>query len=155
MKASMLPFILLLTFLGGCAQVIATDSGPQVVNATTAKSLYQRDWELRGLNVDGRQVVMDLDARVSIRFEPTGQVSGIAAVNRYTGTYILSPEGTLSWGSPGIAATRKAGPPELMRIETDYLKGIGRVNVAILARHMLVLQSVDASTVLTFQEVGF
>ena len=47
------------------------------------------------------------------------------------------------------------GAPELMEKEQAYLRALGKTNVAILARHILVLQSDDASTVLTFGEAGY
>ena len=153
MKTVVLPLILLLACLSGCAHVTGTDSGPQVLDAQTAHRLYQRDWDLKGLTVEGRQIVVDVDTRITIRFAPHAQVAGLAAVNRYSGTYKLSTEGKLSWG--GVAATRNMGPPELMEKEQAYLRGLGKTNVAILARHILVLQSDDASTVLTFNEAEY
>ncbi len=149
----MLPSILLLACLSGCAHVTGSDSEPQVLDAQTAHRLYQRDWDLKGLTVEGRQVVMDVDTRITIRFAPGGQVAGLAAVNRFSGTYSLSTEGRLSWGR--FAATRSMGPPELMEKEQAYLRGLGKTNIAILARHVLVLQSDDAFTVLTFSEAGY
>jgi heat shock protein HslJ len=117
--------------------------------------LHQRDWDLKGLTVEGRQIVVDVDTRITIRFAPNGQVAGLAAVNRFSGTYSLNAEGRLSWGKAGFAATRMAGPPELMEKEQAYLRGLGKTNMAILARHILVLQGDDASTVLRFNEAGF
>lgn len=145
--------ILLLACLSGCAHVTGSDSEPQVVDAQTAHRLYQRDWDLKGLTVEGRQVVIDVETRIKIRFAPNGQVAGLAAVNRFSGAYGLSTEGKLSWGR--FAATRMMGPPELMEKEQAYLRGLSKTNVAILARHILVLQSDDASTVLTFSEAGY
>ena len=153
MKTAVLPLILLLACLSGCAHVTGTDSGPQVLDAQTAHRLYQRDWDLKGLTVEGRQVVIDVDTRITIRFAPDGQAAGLAAVNRFSGTYSLSAEGRLSWGR--FAATRMMGPPELMEKEQAYLRGLGKTNIAILAGHILVLQSDDASTVLTFNEAGY
>jgi heat shock protein HslJ len=150
-----LPLILLLACLSGCALVTGNDSEPQVLDAQTAPRLHQRDWELKGLTVEGRQIVVDVDTRITIRFASNGQVAGLAAVNRFSGTYSLSTEGRLSWGKAGFAATRMTGPPELMEKEQAYLRGLGKINVAILARHILVLQSDDASTVLRFNEAGF
>jgi heat shock protein HslJ len=152
---TVLPLILLLACLSGCANVTGSDSGPQVLDAQTAHRLYQRDWDLKGMTVEGRQIVVDVDTRITIRFAPNGQVAGLAAVNRFSGTYSLSTEGKLSWGKPGFAATRSMGPPELMEKEQAYLRGLGKTNVAILARHILVLQSDDASTVLMFNEAGY
>ena len=155
MKRTVLPLILLLASLSGCAYVTNTDGEPQVLDAQTANRLYQRNWDLKGLAVDGRQVVIDVDTRITIRFGPDGKVGGIAAVNRFGGDYSLSAEGRLVWGKAGFAATRMMGPPELMEKERAYLRGLGKTNVAILAGHVLVLQSDDASTVLRFNEAGF
>ena len=153
MKTTVLPLILLLACLSGCAHVTGNDSEPQVLDAQAAHRLYERNWDLKGLTVEGRQIVVDVDTRITIRFAPNGQVAGIAAVNRFSGTYSLSTEGRLSWGR--FAATRMMGPPELMEKEQAYLRALGKTNVAILARHILVLQSDDASTVLTFSEAGY
>ena len=155
MKIAVLPLILLLACLSGCAHVTGDDNKPQVLDAQTAHRLYQRDWDLKGLTVEGRQVVIDVDTRITIRFAPDGRVAGLAAVNRFSGAYSLSAEGKLNWGAAGFAATRGTGPPELMEKERSYLRGLGKTSIAILARHILVLQSDDASTVLTFGEAGF
>ena len=155
MKTNVLPLILLLAWLSGCAYVTNTDGEPQVLDAQTANRLYQRNWDLKGLTVDGRQVVIDVDTRITIRFGPDGKVGGIAAVNRFGGDYSLSAEGRLGWGKAGFAATRMMGPPELMEKEQAYLRGLGKTNIAILAGHILVLQSDDASTVLRFNEAGY
>ena len=154
MKLSKLPPILLLACLGGCAQLGGNDSAPQVLSASTAHSLHQRNWDLEGLTVEGRQIVMDVDARMTIRFDPAGEVGGLAGVNRYTGSYSVSAEGKLSWGKPGFAITRKTGLPEVMEKERIYLYALVKVDVAILAGRTLLLQSDDASTVLTFKESG-
>ena len=155
MKATVLPLILLLACLSGCAHVTGNDSEPQVLDAQTAPRLYQREWDLKGLAVEGRPIVVDVDTRITIRFAPGGKVGGLAAVNRFGGDYSLSAEGKLGWGIAGFAATRMMGPPELMEKEQAYLRALGKTNVAILARHILVLQSDDASTVLTFGEAGY
>ena len=155
MKKTVAPLILLLACLSVCARMTGSDSEPQVLDAQTAHRLYQRNWDLKELTVDGRQVVIDVDTRLTIRFAPDGQVAGLAAVNRFSGTYSLSTEGRLGWGRTGFSVTRNTGPPELMEKERAYLRGLGKTSNAILARHILVLQSDDASTVLTFGEVGY
>ena len=148
-----LSLVLLLACLGGCANMTADGGSPQALDAQTVQRLYQRDWDLKGLTVEGLQIIVDVDTRITIRFAPDGQVAGLAAVNRFSGTYSLSNEGKLSWGR--FTATRSMGPPELMEKEQAYLKGLGKTNVAILARHILVLQSDDTSTVLRFNEAGY
>jgi len=155
MKTSVPQLILVLALLGGCAGVLGNDSGPQVVNAASVERLYGRDWDLKGLTVDGRQTVMDVGATMTITFGPKGHVAGFGGVNRFTGAYKLSPEGKLTWGESGFATTRKMGPPEIMDKERDYLIGLSKVNVAIVAKHTLLLQSDDGSTVLSFDETGY
>ena len=154
MKLSILSVTVLFACLGGCAQLGGSTGAPQVVSAQTAQRLQQRGWDLEGMTIEGRQIVMDVDATMTVRFESTGQVGGVAGVNRYTGTYSLSAEGRLSWGSPAFATTRRAGPPELMEKERAYLDALRKVEVAILDGATLLLQSDDASTVLSFRETG-
>ena len=154
MRLSTLPPILLLVCLSACAQLGGSDGAPQVLSASKAHSLHQRNWDLEGLTVEGRQIVMDVDARMTIRFDSAGQVGGLAGVNRYSGSYSLTAEGKLSWGKPGFAITRRTGLPEVMEKERAYLQALGNVDVAILAGRTLLLQSDDESTVLTFKEAG-
>jgi len=155
LKTAVLPLILMLACVSGCAQVTGSAGGPQVLDAQTAHRVHQRTWDLKGLTVEGRDIVIDVDTRISVRFAQDGQVAGFAAVNRFSGTYSLSAEGKLNWGTAGFAATRNMGPPELMEKEHAYLRALGKTNAAILDRHTLVLQSDDASTVLTFNESGY
>ena len=155
MKTLVPPLILLLAFLGGCAQVMNSDSGPQIINAQSAQRLHLRDWDLKDLAVAGHQIVIDVDTRITVRFGADGQVMGFAAVNRLTGTYRLSADGRLTWGNAGIVTTRKAGPPELMQKEKAFLSALAKINAAVIAGHTLILQSDDSSVVLTFAEAGY
>jgi len=131
------------------------DGAARVVDVKSAHRLHQRDWDLKGLTVDGRQIVIDVDTRITIRFSSDGTVAGFAAVNRYSGTYSMGPEGKLRWGGITTTTPRNTGPPELMEKERAYMRALAETNAAILAGHVLVLQSVDATTVLTFNETGF
>jgi len=155
LNSASLWMILLFAFLSGCASVTGKDSAAQILDAQTARRLHQRNWDLKALRVDGRQIVIDVDTKISIGFSPGGKVAGIAAVNRFSANYSLSADGKLSWSGVGIAATRNTGPPELMQKERAFLKALLRANVAILAGRVLLLQSVDTSTVLTFSEAGY
>jgi heat shock protein HslJ len=151
-------FVLLLFFIAGCAQVgqiAGTDSAPLIINAGNVQALQQREWDLRALKVDGNQMVIDVDTKITLRFQLDGQVVGLAAVNRLTGSYSFSSEGNLNWGKAGFAITRRSGPPELMEKEQVYLRGLAKTNVAVLARHTLQLQSEDSATLLTFNESGY
>ena len=155
MKTRLALFVLLLASLAGCAGLMGHDSDPQVLTAKTASKVHQREWNLRTMTVDGRQVVMDIDSRISIRFDAGGQVTGFASVNRFSGTYSLSEDGKLIWEKPGVAATRKAGPPELMEKERVFLGALDKTSAAILSSRMLQLQSDDSTTIFTFKEAGY
>jgi heat shock protein HslJ len=54
-----------------------------------------------------------------------GQASGFSGVNSYFGAYELVGE-RLSFGA--LAATRMAGPPELMAMEQIFLEALGRID---------------------------
>ncbi len=54
-----------------------------------------------------------------------GQVSGFAGVNQFSGSYELGAD-YLSFGA--LAATRMAGPPEMMAAEQIYLEALSRVD---------------------------
>jgi heat shock protein HslJ len=155
MKTSLALFILLLASLAGCAGMMGHDSDPQVLTAKTASKFHQREWNLRTMTVDGRQIVMDIDSRITIRFDADGQVAGFASVNRFSGTYSLSADGKLIWDKPGYVATRRAGPPELMEKERVFLGALDKTNTAILSSRMLQLQSEDSTTIFSFKETGY
>jgi heat shock protein HslJ len=127
---------------------------PTVVASENVAKLQNRQWELKSITLDSRDIVMDLEANMTLAFGPDGKVTGYAAVNRFNGTYSFSPDGRLSWPGPGFITTRKAGPPELMEKERAYLQALPKTERAILRGHTLRLQSEDASTLLTFSEVG-
>ncbi len=140
-------------WLVACA---TTPSGaPTIVSSENAAKLQNRQWELKAMTLDSRDIVMDLEANLTLTFGPDGKVTGFAAVNRFNGTYSFSPDGKLSWGGPGFVTTRKAGPPELMEKERAYLQALPKTERAILKGRALLLQNDGESTVLTFSEAGF
>lgn len=155
MKTFALVSSALLALLSGCADTAGEKSGPQIVNAGSVERLYQREWDLKGLTVDGHQVVMDVAGTITISFGPNGQVAGSGGVNRFTGTYAVSGDGKLSWTAAEFVVTRNPGPPELMEKQRAFFDGLRKTNVAVLSKHTLILQSEDLSTVLTFDEAGY
>jgi heat shock protein HslJ len=154
MKLFQLSSMLLLVCLGACGTLGGGESGSQIITAQTVKKLHQRDWDLKGLTIEGRQIVMDVDATITIRFDAEGKVGGLAGINRYTGAYSVSAEGKLGWIKPGFAVTQRAGPPEVLDKERAYMEALGKVDAVILTGHTLLLQSDGASTILTFNENG-
>ena len=140
------------------ALLVACQSSPKeiplIVTSENVAKLQGRQWELKSMTLDSRDIVMDIEANLTLAFGPNGKVTGYAAVNRFNGTYSFSPDGKLSWPSPGFVTTRKAGPPELMEKERAYLRALPQTDRAILRNHMLLLQNDGESTILTFLEAG-
>jgi heat shock protein HslJ len=65
---------------------------------------------------------MPADAGVTLSFLPESQITGRAAVNRYSGGFRVV-DGVLKSGP--FITTRMAGPPEAMEREQAYLAAIG------------------------------
>jgi heat shock protein HslJ len=116
--------------------------------------LYNHEWELQSIVLDGSHDIMHVDAKMALNFAPGGQVAGFGAVNRIAGTYKLTPDGKLAWGSLGVVGERKRGPPELMEKERNFLEALRKTNMLIVGRHALLVQRDDGSTVLQFIEAG-
>jgi len=135
--------------LAGCAGDKAT-----VVGEGEMGKLYNHEWELQSIVLDGSHDIMHVDAKMALNFAPGGQVAGFGAVNRIAGTYKLTPDGKLAWGSLGVVGDRKRGPPELMEKERNFLEALRKTNMLIVGRHALLLQRDDGSTVLQFVEAG-
>ena|SRR6476620_6791874 len=138
-----------LLVLAGCAGDKAT-----VVGEGEMGKLYNHEWELQSIVLDGSHDIMHVDAKMALNFAPGGQVAGFGAVNRIAGTYKLTPDGKLAWGSLGVVGDRKRGPPELMDKERNFLEALRKTNMLIVGRHALLLQRDDGSTVLQFVEAG-
>jgi len=140
------------------AWLVACASGaekrPLLVTSENAAKLQNRQWELKSLVVDGREVVMDIQANMTLSFGSDGKVTGYAAINRFNGTCSFDQDGKLNWTSRGFVTTRKAGPPELMEKERAYLEALPKTDRAILIGPALRLQSEDESTTLMFVEPG-
>jgi heat shock protein HslJ len=85
------------------------------------------DWLLA--EIDGEQV--DPEAPRQVRFDG-GRVSGRVGVNRFNGSFTLA-EDSIEFGP--AAATRMAGPPELMDLESQFYQALeGRHTLRIETR---------------------
>jgi heat shock protein HslJ len=152
MKALIWTVLVPVAFLVACA---GASSPPTLVTRASAAKLQDRQWQLKSITLDGRQVVMDVQANMTLAFGADGKVTGFAAVNRFNGTCSFGLDGKLSWSGPGFVTTRKAGPPELMEKERAYLEALPKTDRAVLGNRVLRLQSEDESTLLTFSEAGY
>ncbi len=117
---------------GGAGGASATmeDEGVTTRFASTAAAMKAMtgDWRLVLLN--GQSVAQtlesggfDLARTPTLRVEPDGQMTGLAAVNRFSGTLDAErlKDGVLSFQGGGAAMTRMAGPAPLMTMEQAFI----------------------------------
>lgn len=112
----LIPLLLAATMLfTGCASRVARKAPP---------SLPAGPWALVELN-EKPVTVVNLSQQPTMLFDAEGgRVSGHAGVNRYNGSY--TQNGTAMSFGPA-ATTKMAGPPELMRIEEEFLAMLPKV----------------------------
>jgi len=146
--------LLAAALLPGCTAT-APKEAPTIITSENVAKLYNRQWDLKSISMDGGQPVMDMQATMTVAFGADGKATGYGSVNRFTGAYSLTPNGQLTWPGPGFATTRKAGPPELMEKERAYLEALRKTERAMLYKHTLQLQAEGESTLLVFHEAGF
>ncbi len=153
MKALTSLGVLALALLAGCSMMGgAKDSGPAVITSQNIDRVQGRQWELKKLIMDSREVVMDLDANMTLTFGADGKATGFGSVNQFSTTYSFSQDGKLTWTR--IVTTRRAGPPELMQKERVYLEALTKTSRAIVKGIALQLHSDDGATALPFLEAG-
>ncbi len=78
-------------------------------------------WKLVSLN--GQKIVVEEPP--TLKFEG-GRLSIFGGVNRLSGSYALIDNGSVTLGE--LVSTRRAGPPELMKLESDFSKTMTSVN---------------------------
>ncbi len=109
------------------------------------------EWRLVGLVVAGTPTPIVPGSAITIRFDDNGLARGAASLNRYQRGYRLGPDGALGWVGPGFAATRMAGPPDLMRQEAAFLEALQTASRLRIEEGKLLLESANGGTRLTFE----
>lgn len=101
-------------------------------------SLLIGEWTVTAL--DGTTLPKGAD--VTLTFEP-GRIAGLAACNRYSGSYTLTGEG-LSFGP--MAGTRMACPPPLMETEAAVFAAFARITQFDITPDGSLLLKADETT---------
>jgi heat shock protein HslJ/uncharacterized protein YecT (DUF1311 family) len=122
---------------------------PKAAEAPQDAGSRGAEWRLSTWTVGGQQKVLLQDSTITIAFDPSGKVAGTASVNRYSGTYRFDADGRLVWPK-SFAVTRIAGTPVLMAQERAFLDSLRRTSRYRVDDSGLVLESANASVVLTF-----
>ena len=109
------------------------------------------EWRLVVLVVAGTPTPIVPGSAITIRFDDNGLARGAASLNRYQGGYRLGPDGALAWVGPGFAATKMAGPPDLMQQEAVFLEALQAASRLRIEEGALLLESANGGTRLTFE----
>jgi heat shock protein HslJ len=124
---------------------------------TIEESLVQQrgiDHRLTTLVVAGQEQSLVAEAPVTLRLMSAGLMQGSTGVNLYFARFTVDDQGGLSWGKPGFATTRKAGPEPLMNQERVFLAAIESTNRIRLSGGTIQFETGDGMTRLVFEPVG-
>lgn len=112
-----------MTAASGCAS--RADSASARISAVDADALTSTVWLLTSIGGDPIEVPAER-SRPTLAFDPKEKrVSGLAAVNRFSGTYSLDGGGA-NFGP--LVATKMAGTEELNDLELRYLRALEQVD---------------------------
>lgn len=128
--------------LGGCAEM---DSAP---GATHGEGLDKVYWRL--VTVDGA-AVPDANGRHKPHIEFDSEkkrVMGYSGVNIFSGGYDATGS---HLRMSQMASTRRAGPPDLMRFETTYLKALSATRSYRISGNALELLNLKGQVVARFE----
>jgi heat shock protein HslJ len=85
----------------------------------------------------------------TLRITPDGKVSGFAGVNRYGSSLDIERLSLGEFAMAPAAATKLAGPPELMRVEMKFIEALSAAQRATVRGNTLTLSD-ERATTLTF-----
>lgn len=99
------------------------------------------DWTLdRIVGGDGEVVPADAAARPTLTVGEDGRLSGFSGVNRYTGSLSVDALARGLFNPGPVAATKMAGPPAAMDLESQFLETLGRADAYSVEGDVLVLE---------------
>ena len=131
----------LLLGLAGCAEMEPA-SGP-----AEGEQLGTTQWRL--VSVDGSAVPSGSGRQPHIEFDPEKKrVTGYSGMNIFSGGYDASGS---RLRMSRMASTRRAGPPELMKLETTYLKALSATRSYRISGDALELINDDGQVVAQFK----
>lgn len=98
-------------------------------------SMVQKEaWQVT--HVEGLPVSLPDGKMLTIQIEESGRFTATAGLNQLAGTYTLTGP-RLSFGP--VISTRRAGPPELMKLEGDFIRCLATVASIELSNDQLYL----------------
>lgn len=106
-------------------------------------------WCLQNMTRAKVRVDLVVGAKITLTFQETGRVMGIASVNLYYGPFRLRQDGLIEW-LEAFTTTRKGGPPILLKQEALYLETLASTTHAYQAGELLILENEDRANGLKF-----
>jgi heat shock protein HslJ len=129
-------------------------AGVSLLGCATAPQVSLADWEgteLKAVRLvsGGQAVTLPENFPITLKLEPGGKVSGRSAVNRYFGSFSRMSDGTILWNG-ALGATRMAGPPEAMQLETEFFKTLAATTTLHAGSGALTFKSADGKELVEF-----
>jgi len=133
------------SFVWAAAFALSVAGCAAVQPAVTLEKTY---WQL--VEVKGVPSAVSMDQRPPhIVFDPgKKRVTGYSGVNNFFGGYSKSDH---ELRMPRLAATRRAGPPELMDLESAFFKALAATRSYRIADDELELLDTDGRTIARFR----
>ncbi|CAB1079605.1 hypothetical protein D1AOALGA4SA_7313 [Olavius algarvensis Delta 1 endosymbiont] len=124
----------------------------RLVTPQNLRAIAGLEWNLTRMTKDRTAIALVNDSQTTFACDPDGRVTGKATLNRYSGHLTLQADGKIVW-SKAFIMTHMAGPPELMRQETDFSQTLVKTSRMHLKDSILVLTSEDRSYRLEFERI--
>ena len=150
-------FVLLssLIFIFSCTSISENKAEDESI-LITSESLSQvigQTWHLNHISEQKEVKYQQEKPQITLTFKDKCMVNGKAAINNYFGSCKLDKNGLLEWKQPGFGMTMMAGPPELMKQETYYLKTLVKMSRMYLTAQGLRLENNDGSLKMEFDQL--
>jgi len=138
--------LLPLLALQSCNSSGSAPVSPEDVEEFDWKDVTLKRWilvEMNGLPVASEQ-------NVELEFDGRDRIAGNAGVNQIMGSYQHDSQHDLKIGT--ISSTMMAGSPEAMKLEQEFLEGLGEVDKARMENEQLLLMKAN-DVLMRFQGV--
>lgn len=144
---------LLIGLLSGCAHSSAQHHGAKPATAQSLLPWTNMDLRLSRMVIDAKEMQVTAGRPVAARLFEDGRIVGQAPVNRFTGSFELRQNGTLTWPAAGLAGTRMAGPPEAMDQEQAFYNALASTTLLETISTGVVFRTSDGKTRLEFTKI--
>ncbi len=117
--------------IAGCVGMDSGDSAPAQTPGSLP-SVCNGKWELRRLRLNGEVVPVDEPQSFTFLCNSDGEAMGKSGINTYRGAMQVTDSGQILWDTGSFASTKKAGPPQLMDQENQYLRALSGTRQAFV-----------------------